>query len=156
MMTSVSILARSSGAARPLILVKGSILQLPHVGDRAGDSGRNRHGGARQVSPGARSLPSDKIAVGCRDGARPRRHALSVRSNAHAAAGLPPRKTGTLEYGVESFGFGVPPHTLGARNDPGVHAWCNMTAASDPRGLTQIREPRIGAGADEHPIDLRS
>src|SRR5262245_42090641 len=93
MMTSVSILPRMIGAAVAVSLLNGFGMSAPHrshIGDRAGDGGSRRTRRARQMRTRPRPLPADKIAVGGRDRALPRRDRLTIGGKAHRAARLTP------------------------------------------------------------------
>src|SRR5438132_14105566 len=110
MMTSVSMLLRRIGAAIPVSVVKGFAMLMsesPHVGDRACDRGRHRHGRARQMGAGARTLAADEIAVGGRDRPLPRGHGFTVGGQAHRASRLAPFEAGVGEDPIEPLGDGT-------------------------------------------------
>src|SRR5260370_1558195 len=130
MMTSVSMLARRSGAAGPVILVKGCTSQSPDVGDLARDSGGDSHRRARQMGAGVRTLPPDKIPVRGRNRACSGRHAFPIGSDTHAATRLPPLESRTSENGIEALRLGISLHPLRPRNDPRCHALRDVTTAS--------------------------
>src|SRR5438105_3325256 len=95
MITSVSILPRMIGAAVAESFVNGFGISAPHrpdIGNGAGDGRGRSTRRACQMRPRLRPLPSDKITVGGRDRALPRRHGLSVGGKAHRAARLAPLK----------------------------------------------------------------
>src|SRR6478735_6075672 len=103
-MTSVSILLRMIGAAMAVTLPKGfgmSALQHSCVGDGAGNCRGCGTRRARQMGPGARPLPANKIAVGSGDRALPRGYCLTIGSKTHRASRFPPLEAGIDEDPVE-------------------------------------------------------
>src|SRR5215218_5766540 len=94
-------------------------LELPHIGDRTLDRCRRGHRRAGEMGARTGALPADEVAVGRRDAALPRRHALAVGGDAHRAARLAPFEAGVLEDAVEPLGLGLALHALRARHDPG-------------------------------------
>src|SRR5436190_24233245 len=95
MITSVSILLRMIGAAIAESLLNGfgmSAPHRPHVGNGAGNRCGRSTCRACKMGARARSLATDKIAVGRRDRTLARRHRLTIRGKAHRAARLAPFK----------------------------------------------------------------
>src|SRR6185312_11689401 len=125
MITSVSILPRMIGAAMAVSLLNcfGILSSTPHGSD-VGDRPRNRRSSgarrARQMSPRARPLPSDEIAVRGRDRTLAGCDGLAVGREAHRAAGLAPFESGLGEDLVEPFGDRVAFDVLRARHHPGA------------------------------------
>src|SRR6266571_4092730 len=94
MIWSVSTLARSSGATRPLRTVNFSIALAPaaDVDEVSGDGGCGRHRGADQVRAPAFALPAFEVAVRSRGAALAAAEAVGVHAEAHRAARLAPSK----------------------------------------------------------------
>src|ERR1700754_285578 len=123
MMTSVSTLVRMIGAAIAESSVKGfgmSALHRSHVGDGAQDRRSRSAGRTRQMSTGARSLPSDEVAIGSRNRPLAGRHDFAVGRKTHRTAGLTPLETCFGEDLVEALGDGVALDRLRARHHPGT------------------------------------
>src|SRR5258707_735365 len=99
----------------------------------------------------ARTLPADEIAVGGGDAALARSDRVAVHRQAHRAAGLAPFEAGIEEDAVEPFGLGLALDVLRARHHPGPHMARYLPALGHHSRSTQVRQPAVGAGADEHP-----
>jgi len=102
-------------------ITKGGLIQyyadvapvlLPHIRDRALDRRRRGHGRAGEMGARAGTLPADEVAVGRRDAALARRHALAVGGDTHRAAGFAPFEARVLEDAVEPLGLGLALHAL--------------------------------------------
>src|SRR5450631_3848459 len=123
MMASVSTLARSSGATRPVRTRKacmiGALSQPTHVDEVAGDARRRRHGGTHQVRPPARSLAAFEVAIRRRGAALAGLEPILVHGQAHRAARLAPLESGGGENSIEAFALGLRLHRAGAGNDHG-------------------------------------
>ena len=126
--------------------------KLPHVGDAAGDRGRRCRRRADQMRAHPRALAMLEIAVGGGDDAVARLAAVAVAAGAHRAAGLAPEETGVAEHPVEARGLGLALHRRRARDHHGDHAVGDAASAHDVGGNLQVRQPGVGAGADEHPV----
>src|SRR5260221_6831106 len=143
MMTSVSILPRMIGAAIAVSLLKDfgmSALHRPHVGNGAHNRRGSSRRRARQMGPGTRSLTADKIAIGRRDRALPRRHRLAIGGKAHRAAGLAPFEAGVDENLVEALSHCVALDRLGARHNPGPHTRRDLATPHDLGGCPQVAQ----------------
>src|SRR3546814_4174875 len=81
---------------------------------------------------------------------------VAIGGDAQAAAGLAPLESGVGENAVQPFGFRRSPHGFGAGDDPCRDVRGGVLAADDSGGFAQIRQPRIGAGPNEHPLDRRA
>src|SRR5277367_4093424 len=103
MMASVSTLARSSGATRPVSVRNGCMSTLvrralfssesTHVDEMSRDGGCRRHRRAHQVRAAARTLAAFEIAVGRRRAALAGPQSVVVHPQAHRAPGLAPFET---------------------------------------------------------------
>src|SRR5471032_3213752 len=102
----------------------------------------------------AGALAAHEVAVGGRDTALARRHPLAVRREAHRAARLAPLEARVEEHLVEAFGLGLLLDALGPRHDPRRHVIGLVPAPGDLSRGTQVGDAAVGAGADEHPVDL--
>src|SRR5689334_11006310 len=99
MIWSVSTLARSMGATRPLCTVNLSIgvspsSPLAHVDEVPGDRRRCGHLRAHQVRAPARALPALEVPVRGRGGALAGLEPVGVHGEAHRATGLAPFEPG--------------------------------------------------------------
>src|ERR1035438_5651252 len=92
MIWSVSTLLRRSGIARPVWVMKGSMVGVPSRlevgggGEAAGDGGGRGHLRRHQVSPRALALAAFEVAVRGGRAALTRRHRVRVHAQAHGAA----------------------------------------------------------------------
>ena len=82
--------------------------------------------------------------------------AVAVAAGAHRAAGLAPEEAGVAEHPVEARGLRLALHRRGARHHHGDHAFGDLAPAHDVGGDLQVRQARVGAGADEHAIDRQA
>src|SRR5207247_9375429 len=96
MIWSVSTLARSSGATRPVKTVNRSIGSSPpaNIDEMSGDRGRRGHLGAHEVGPAAVALAALEIAVRGRRAAFARLEPVCVHAQAHGAARSEERRVG--------------------------------------------------------------
>src|SRR4029079_11517154 len=97
MITSVSMLLRIIGAAIAVNLPKGfgmSALQHSYVGDGTRNCSGRGSCRAREMGPGARPLPPNKIAGGSKYWPLPRSHGLTVGGEAHRTSRPPPLEAG--------------------------------------------------------------
>src|SRR5260370_36552268 len=104
----------------------------------------------------ARALAANEVAVGGRHAAFAGRHAIAVDREAHRAARLAPLEARFLEDAVEPLGLGLALDGLGAWHDPGRDARRHLAALRQGSGLLDVGEATVGAGADEHPVDVRA
>ena len=104
------------------------------------------------MGPAPPALPSLKVPVRSRCAALALREDIGVHPEAHRAARLPPFKARSAEDLVKALRLGTRFYVLGAGNDHRPNR-VGDAAAVDHRGrLTQILDSRVGAGADEDPI----
>ena len=106
------------------------------------------------MGAGAGALAADEVAVGGRDAALAWRHPLAVGGETHRAAGLAPFEARLGEHAVQALGFclGLDAHRAG--HDPGGDMIGLVPALHDLGGGAQVGDAGVGAGADEHPVDL--
>src|SRR5690348_9169094 len=102
MIWSVSMLARYSGATKPLCLRNGCInssLESPvaHVDEVSGNGGGSGHHGTDQMSAPAASLAPFKVPVAGGGAALARLKNVRIHAQAHGAAGLAPLEPGIDE-----------------------------------------------------------
>src|SRR5439155_658410 len=156
MIWSVSTLARSSGATRPVKTVNRTIRSSPpaNVDEVSGDRGRRGHLGAHEVSPAAAALAALEIAVRGRSAALARLEPVCVHTQAHGAAGFAPLEAGVLENSVKAFVLRLRFHQARSRHD---HRELDIRGktppADDRRSGPQVFDARIRARADEHLVD---
>src|SRR5213594_2163771 len=105
MIWSVSTLARSSGATRPVKTVNRSIESSPlaNVDEMAGDRRRCGHLRAHKMGPAAGALTALEIAVRSRSTPLARIEPVRVHAQAHRTPGLPPFEPGVLEDPVTTL-----------------------------------------------------
>src|SRR5882762_5745533 len=105
MIWSVSTVARSSGATRPVRTVNRSIESSPlaNVDEVSGDRRRRSHLGAHEVGPAAGALAAFEIAVRGRSATLARLEPVRVHGQTHRATGFAPLEAGILENPVEAF-----------------------------------------------------
>src|SRR5438270_2023828 len=107
MIWSVSTLARSSGAIRPLIRRRGSKeLERSHVHEVSGKSCGRRHRRAEEMRAATGALTAFEVAVARRGAAFARRQDVGIHAQAHRAAGIAPLKTRRFEHFVEPLLLG--------------------------------------------------
>src|SRR5262249_22563827 len=97
-----------------------------------------------------------EVAVGGRDCPRAWFDSVVIGAKAHRAAGLAPLKAGIAEDLVQPLGLGCALDLCRAWNHQREHALRHFAAANNPCGLLEIREPGVGAGADESHVDRRT
>src|SRR3989338_9132163 len=111
MIWSVSTLARSSGATRPVCWVKAFIVsslgldQFAHIDKAAGHRSGGGHCRAYQVSTTTGTLTAFKVAVGGGRAMLATAQFVRVHRQAHGAARLAPFKTGFDKDVVQPFLF---------------------------------------------------
>src|SRR5258708_21281793 len=105
MIWSVSTLARSSGATRPVKTVNRSIESSPlaNVDEVSGDRRRRGHLGTHEVGPAAGALPAFEIAVRSRSAPLALLEPVRVHAQAPGTAGLPPLESLVLEDPVKAL-----------------------------------------------------
>src|SRR5215207_8875937 len=146
MMTSVSILPRMMGAAIAVSVLNGFGMSVPHrshVGDGAGDGRCGRTGRTCQMGTRPRALAADEIAVGGRDRTLTGRDGFAVGGKTHRASGLAPFEPGIGKDLVQPFRDRIALDGLRTRHDPGTDARCNLAAARDLGGGSQIAEAAV-------------
>src|SRR5437879_10423645 len=156
MIWSVSTLARSSGATRPVKTVNRSIESSPlaNVDEMAGDRRRCGHLRAHEMGPAAGALAALEIAVRGRSTALARIEPVRVHAQAHGTAGFPPFEPGVLEDPVEAFVLGLRFHQARSRHDhdePDVRG--KPASADDRRSGAQVLDARVRARTDEDLVD---
>src|SRR2546421_303626 len=100
----------------------------------------------------ALSLAANEVPIGGGRAALAGGDEIAVHADAHRAARLAPLETGITEDAVEAFGFGRELHLRRARYDERRHH--RLAALCDLGGGAQVLDSGVGAGADEHLVDL--
>src|SRR5471032_2958144 len=113
----------------------------------------NGHARACQMGAGARSLPTDKIAVSSGDGPLARRNDVAVSSKAHRAARLAPFEARVDECSVQALTLRGAAHRFRTWNNPGTNAWGHLAPRQCFGRLSKVRQASVGARANEDPID---
>src|SRR5579859_371961 len=156
MIWSVSTSTRSSGEARPVWRVKGSIssveVPISNIDEVSVDRRRRGHRRADQMGATALALAALKVAVRGAGAALARLQDVRIHAQAHAATGFAPLEAGVGEHAVEALQFSGHLHLVRAWHDHRPHAGVDVFAADDPRRGPQVLEPGIGARPDEDPI----
>src|SRR5712675_57889 len=156
MIWSVSTLALSRGATRPLNTVNGSIKSspLPDIDKVPGDRRSGSHLRAHEVGPAGGALPAVESAVRGRSAALARLEPVRVHAQAHGAAGFAPLEAGVLENPVKAFVLRLRFHQTRSRHDHReLDIRCKTPPADDRGSGPQVLDARIGARADEHLVD---
>ena len=159
MIWSVSRFARGSAAATPVRVVNGSMALRHRLGRKRRTSvmrpvtaaAATIAGLIRWVRPPAPCRPSKLRLV--LEAQRSPGQVVVVHRDAHRAARLAPFEAGVEEDAVEAFGFGLVAHRGRARDDHGAHAGRDPAAAQHARGVAQVVDAPVGAGADEGVAD---
>src|SRR5690606_20785203 len=114
MIWSVSTLARSSGATRPVWVVKAFIVgsssgfrQFAYIDKMAGHRRCRGHRRAHQVGAATGALAALEIAVGGGRAMLAAAQLVRVHRQAHRAARLAPLEAGFDEHLVQALGFGL-------------------------------------------------
>src|SRR5688500_16206249 len=157
----LSVLMSSSrtGTATPVTLMNfctARSLNPPRIGDDAGNRCRRGDFRTGEMRAHALALPSFEIAVCCRNHAFLRAPAIAIAARAHGASALAPEEASLLENNVEAFALRSALHAGRTRNHHGGDAGRRVLALDDAGCGAQVRYPRIGAGADEHAINLHA
>ena len=100
------------------------------------------------------ALTALKVAVGGRRAALALGQLVGVHRQTHGAARETPLKAGLFEDIGQALFFGLGPDQTGAGDDHGAHAVLDLVALQDGSSGAQILDPAVGAGADEHSVDL--
>ncbi len=129
---------------------------LADVDKMTGHGGGGGHGGRDQMRAAPLALPAFEIAVAGRGTALAGRKLVGIHGQAHAAARLAPFEAGFAEDAVEPFGLGLLFHLSAARHDHRVDRRSHVIAAHHGGRGPQIFDPAVGAGADEHSVELES
>src|SRR5437660_4832622 len=156
MIWSVSTLARSSGATRPVKTVNRSIESSPlaNVDEMAGDRRRCGHLRAHEMGPAAGALTALEIAVRSRSTPLARIEPVRVHAQAHRTPGLPPLEPGVLEDPVKTFVLRLRFYQARSGHDHGEPDVRGKPApADDRRRGPQVLDARVGARADEDLVD---
>src|SRR5439155_24763891 len=96
---------------------------------------------------------ADEVAVAGRGAHLATLELVVVHAEAHRAAGFAPLKAGLLEDLVQALGLGGLGHLLGAGHDQRAYVLGDLALLRDLGGDAQIRQPAVGARADERDID---
>src|SRR5690606_28489726 len=130
------------------------LAQLVRAGDAAEDGAGGGDARSGQDDLGAAMAhAAPEVAVGGRDAA------LAVGDDAHIAAQTRPARRGAEDRAgfhedlVETFLRSLAVHLLAARDDNQPDHRVHLVALDDFGGGTQIREPPVGATADDDLID---
>src|SRR5581483_10186593 len=106
-----------------------------------------------KMSAGTRSLTADEIAVRGADGTAASRYDFAIGRDAHGAAGLTPMEAGRSKDAVQPFRLCCELDLDRTRDDPCLHRRSDVTSADDTGRVAQVRQARVRARADEHPIN---
>src|SRR5690606_39234317 len=127
MIWSVSTLARSSGATRPVWVVKAFIDavssgldQFAHVDEVAGPRGGGGQRRADQVGAATGALAPLEVAVGSGGAVLAAAQLVRVHGQAHRTARLAPLEAGLDEHLVQALGLGLGLDQARARHDQGL------------------------------------
>ena len=110
-------------------------------------------GDIRWVRPAA-ALAALEVAVRGGGAALAGAELVGVHGEAHRAAGHPPLEAGLDQLLREPLRLGLGAHEARARHDHGPQARLDPAAPHDLRRGAQVLDPAVGAGADEHGVDL--
>src|SRR5262249_5381210 len=144
----------AAGGGRDAISAPNArLVPLAYVDEMPGDRGRGGHRRRHQVGATLVALAALEIAVRGRGAGLARREFVGVHGEAHGTAGLTPFEARFAEDLVESFRLGLLLHQAGARHDHRLDARLDAFAVYYARDRAQILDARIGAGADENPIE---
>src|SRR3990167_809482 len=161
MIWSVSTLARSSGATRPVCWVKAFIVsslgldQFAHIDKTTSHRRRRSHRRAYQVSTPTGALTAFEVTVGGGCAMLAAAQLVRVHRQAHGAARLTPLKAGFDKDVVQTFLF-----RLGFDQTGTWHHHRLLDGAGDLTTLghfssgAQVFDTRVGAGADKHAVQL--
>mmetsp|Transcript_63643 Transcript_63643/g.164250 ORF Transcript_63643/g.164250 Transcript_63643/m.164250 type:complete len:413 (+) Transcript_63643:202-1440(+) len=137
-----------------LTLVLGAD-QFSHVAEPPGDSSGCCHGGADQVRPALKALPTLEVPVGGRGAALLGRELIGVHAQAHGAACLTPLEPCLDEDLVQAFRLCLLLHQAGTGDNVGQRDVVSyLPALSDLGGLPQVFDTGVGARADEDLVHL--
>src|ERR1700733_5907834 len=100
-----------------------------------------------------RALAVFEIAVVGRDAALAGLAAVAVAARAHRATGFAPEEPGIAEHAIEPRRFRFALHRRRTRNDHRNDAIGNAATAHHGGGDFEVRQPAVGARADEDAID---
>src|SRR5208283_2276678 len=107
-----------------------------------------------EMGAALKTLAALKIAVRGRGAALTRRQLVRVHRQTHRTTGFPPLESSGQKYGIKSLGFRLLLDEARTRHDHGIDGASNMLARDHLGGGAQTLDPAIGAGADEHPVDV--
>src|SRR5262245_8745107 len=127
---------------------------VANVDEMSGDRRRGRHRRRHQMRAPLEALTSLEVAVRGRGAALAWLELVRVHREAHRAARLAPVEARGLEDLVETLLLGLLFHQPRARHDHRVDTGVDRLALGDPRHLAQVLDARVGAGADEHAVEL--
>src|SRR5215510_14051730 len=95
------------------------------------------------------ALPADKIAIGSRGAALPRRNDFAIGTQAHRAAGLAPLETSLSENAIQPLLLRLRLYQTGTGYDPGLNMRFYAMAFDHCGCATQVR-------SEEHTSELQS
>src|SRR5699024_3935675 len=157
MIWSVSTSAIFIGAATPVCSSNFSIV-LVHQVARCDESARDRarcgDGGRDQMGLDAGALSPLEVAVVGRGGALAGRVLVLVQSHAQRAPRVPQTHAGGLEHTVQALLDRLSADPLRAWHQDHVDPLCHAPALEDARRGAEILDASVGAGPDEHRVDL--
>src|SRR5690348_8440768 len=99
------------------------------------------------------TLPAFEVAIGRRGTTLARRELVGIHRQAHGAARLAPFEASRREDLVQALGLGLLLHETRAWNDHRADVRIHGLSLDDTRHLAQVLDARVGARADEHPIE---
>src|SRR5690606_34429673 len=127
---------------------------LANINKMAGNRRSGSHGRADQMGTPTIALTTLEVAVGGRGAVLARLQTIGVHGQTHGATRIAPLEAGSLEDQVQTFTLGLLLDPPGTR-----HHHCLLDAGGALATLgyhgcgTQILDARVGAGADEYPVD---
>src|SRR2546423_14651756 len=100
------------------------------------------------------TLAALEVAVRGRCAALARREDVRVHSEAHRAARRAPVEAGASEDLVEALRLGLRLYLLRSRDDHPVDVGVDAAPVEHRRRCTQVPDPGVRTGADEHAVEL--
>src|SRR5581483_4849508 len=99
-------------------------------------------------------LPALEVAVGRRGAPFAGGEDVRIHAEAHRAARAAPLEAGPLEHRVEPLLLRLAPDGGGAWDDHRPDGRMDVPAVDQARDDAEILDSRVGAGADEHAVDV--
>ena len=106
------------------------------------------------MGPAAPTLTALEVTVATWPRNARRAQLVGVHRQAHGTACQTPFKTGVDEDLGQTLFFGLGTHKTRPGNDHGPHAVLDLFALQDRQRQRRVFDPPVGAGADEHRVDL--